>query len=201
MKNKILVLITAALLSSCGNGIEWPGVKAPSPPTRKRVFVSNARVDGNLGGVSGANALCNTYATNARIGGNWRAWISDTTNNAINNINDVSPWYLVNNTSLIFATKASIVASGPDLFIDMDEYGNRVNPAETVWTATDNTGNYDAAGNTCTDWTANAVVSGSYGFLSIATCGTTSQYCWTWNPAGVSSVTCDNLNHIYCFEQ
>src|SRR5262249_60032996 len=52
-----------------------------APGTCKRVFVSSGvpAPSGKLGGVTAADTFCQTTADGKRLGGTWKAWISDTT--------------------------------------------------------------------------------------------------------------------------
>ena len=41
-------------------------------------FITNETFDGDLGGIAGADALCQNAADNAGLGGSWEAWIAST---------------------------------------------------------------------------------------------------------------------------
>lgn len=43
------------------------------------VFVTSKRYDGNLGGVEGANEICQEHAEAAGLPGEYKAWISSST--------------------------------------------------------------------------------------------------------------------------
>jgi len=65
------------MLSQLGNA-------AGGAITAKRAFVSSgATYTGNLGGISGADAICQGLANGASLGGNWKAFLSTSTTNAI----------------------------------------------------------------------------------------------------------------------
>lgn len=49
----------------------------------KRAFVTSTTYTGNLGGISGADALCQARADAASLGGSWIAWLSTSAINAI----------------------------------------------------------------------------------------------------------------------
>src|SRR5262245_2730644 len=91
----------------------------PCFPSGKRIFVTSTPYTGDLKtngagmtGLHGADNLCGLAATAAGLGGTWTAWLSSSTVDAIDRINDVGPWYLVDRCTLVFNNKASIVTSG-----------------------------------------------------------------------------------------
>src|SRR3989344_7858176 len=47
----------------------------------KYVFLTSTIYDGNLGGISGADAKCQARANTFNLGGTWKAWISDSNTN------------------------------------------------------------------------------------------------------------------------
>ena len=71
----------------------------PSPtPAPKRVFVTSTTYKGNLGGLAGADAKCQTRANAASLGGTWKAWLSDSTTSAASRLTQsVSGYILLNN--------------------------------------------------------------------------------------------------------
>ena len=80
---------TACSVGSCQNGScaaltpQSPPPPPQSPPCGAggpcRVFLSSATYDGNLGGLSGADAKCQGLATAAGLPGIYKAWLSDGT--------------------------------------------------------------------------------------------------------------------------
>lgn len=163
----------------------------------KRVFVTNATYDGDLAaaggktnGLEGGDALCNTAATAAALGGTWKAWLSDGTTRALDRITGNGPWKkLDSGRTVVFNNKANL-STLPMARIDFNENGVSVLSAgtsEPVWTGTVTGG--AAAANTCTGWTEGVTALGSYGDAS-----DTNQ--WTgWTSGG-----CSNPHRLYCFE-
>jgi hypothetical protein len=162
--------------------------------SNKRLFISSQSYSGNLKlngqgatGVGGADNLCNGLAMGQRLGGTWKAWISDSTTNAIDRIADVGPWYLLNGTK-VFNNKAGL--SGNALAtIDINEAGNPL-AGGVVWTGTSKTGTQQA--NNCNDWTTeDSTVFGTDG-QPVFPDGWSDEY------AGAG---CDSKLGLYCFEQ
>ena len=60
-----------------------PDAGALSPDDRRRVFVTSGLYTGALGGLSGADQICQTEAANAGLVGNWIAWLADDTNSPL----------------------------------------------------------------------------------------------------------------------
>src|SRR5262249_27131858 len=65
------------------DGVEFKanqnGVPTPTPtlPPPRRVFVTSLTYTGNLGGLAGADALCQARADAAALGGTYKAWLAD----------------------------------------------------------------------------------------------------------------------------
>src|SRR5512138_2168345 len=124
----------------------------PAPPTvRHRVFVTSVVQAGNLGGRSGADALCQRIAIGRAMKGSYRAWLSDETTSAYDAITDAGPWYTTGD-DLAFASKSELL--GAPLVPLLDEYGgypSNVGDAR-AWSGSDATG--IATGNDCQGWTS-----------------------------------------------
>jgi hypothetical protein len=169
-----------------------------SPPNVKRVFVTDAQLNGDLktagggtSGLDGADRICAAAAAYGHLGGTWVAWLSTSTVNAIDRLTDNGPWYLVDGTTLVFPNKAAI-ASLPMTVIDRDELDALPSGFnENVWTGTNASGAL-AGTDTCTDWTnGTAFGYGSGGKY------THSDSVWTDG----SPSSCANAKaHLYCFE-
>lgn len=161
----------------------------------KRVFVTLGNWNGaSLGGLAGADAKCLIEANASNLGGTWRAWLSDSTTNAIDRINDVGPWYLVDGVTVVFANKAAISSSNPQVVIrnrDGTLPGGRVITA-TASSGLKKPGSFQ--GGYCTDWTASTGGSFFYGEPTLITNG------WWTNSSWMD--TCGNFGYaLYCFEQ
>lgn len=193
---------------------------APGPTpnsSAKRIFVTSLSYTADLAsegsaatGLLGADSLCNEHAKQASLGGNWVAWLSTSTEDAIDRIADVGPWYLVDRLTKVFPSKFQIPA-GPLVHIDVDELGKHVS-GEMVWTGTDSHGHYDistrhdpsitiTSGNNivlngCANWT-----SAANGWNDWAATGWTSSL-WTGASWDLDSADpCYAHHRLYCFEK
>ena len=129
---------------------------------KKRIFVTSTTTNGAFGGLLTANATCAARASAAGLGGSWKAWLSDDFGNAVTRIVDVSPWYLVDRTTLVFSTKSQMINGNPTAPLNQTENG----AAATVdfWTGTDSNGTKQTAAGYCKNWlTADGGVSGCTG--------------------------------------
>jgi hypothetical protein len=163
----------------------------PAPP--KWVFVTNESWNGDFvtaakggSGLASGDKLCAASAVLGNLGGNWKAWLSDGTTNAIDRVGGSGPWYLVGGGQA-FADRASL-AGAPSVPINHTQYGTALAGDNLVWTATAN-GTFDSLD--CYEWTSGK--NGDFGNVGNAN-GTND---WTAN----NGVYCDGAHHLYCFQQ
>ena len=79
--------------------------------TRHTVFITSARYFGDMGGLSGADTICQNAATAAGLSGTWKAILSDSTTSAESRLN-FNGGIIYNNA----ATPAIIANDKADLF-------------------------------------------------------------------------------------
>jgi hypothetical protein len=69
--SKAVYAIATLALASCA------GMRDSGPPTTFFITSATPMTSGNLGGLAGADAICNKLATDAGVGGrNWHAYLS-----------------------------------------------------------------------------------------------------------------------------
>ncbi|WCL50085.1 DUF1554 domain-containing protein [Leptospira sp. GIMC2001] len=156
------------------------GNGASSENTRKYIFVTQGTSNGNLGGVSGADTICqneknNNFASLPGVGTDYRALIVDDTNRracangnpncvttAGNNIN----WVLQPNTEYFRSTPTEVslfTTNAAGIFV----FGNLSNPfnntaSDKWWTGLDS--DWRSAGDRCLNWSdLSSLEQGSYG--------------------------------------
>lgn len=161
-----------------------------------RVFVTSGTYNGaQIGGVGGADQICNDLADTAGLSGYFKAWISNEGNSdPLDRFDQGAVEYqLVNGTKVAddWADLVSCTGSCLDAGINLDEDGNA--PSGTrAWTDVRSDGGDDTGGN-CSDWMAGtAGFNGQYGIIG-ATDST-----WTDSSGGVP---CNNTYHLYCVQQ
>jgi hypothetical protein len=155
----------------------------------KRIFVTSVKFDGNLGGLAGADAKCASAAAGANLPGEWRAWLSNGTTDALDRIADVGPWYLVGGLDRVFNNKANLTTT-PLAPITRNQNGeSRGWGSADVWTGTRAGGTRGV--QTCQNWT-------SATFQDTGLTGTSaSDTDWTEDLNGA----CNAPRSLYCLQQ
>ncbi len=187
---------SAAATAGSDGGSRTTGGDATTAPAPKRVFVTSTMFGGDLGGVDGADAKCGTAAQAAMLGGVWKAWTSSSTEDAIDRISDVGPWYLVDGKTRVFNNKANLLTA-PLAPISLDETGHAWDgaPYYGAWSGTSDQGTRDTGygEDYCLDWT-------SGGGNDYATTGDPASASQSWGGGGAGA-PCSNENSLVCFEQ
>jgi hypothetical protein len=151
------------------------------------VFVTSTTYNGNLGGLAGGDAACQTRATAAGLPGTFRAWLSTNAVSAGSRfVHSTGPYRLVTGTTIADdwsdLTDATLAAA-----IDRTEIGTQV--PSLVWTGTDASG--QTTGSTCVDWTSSSSA-------SIARIGSAAATDSGWTSTNNDS--CTNSYRLYCFQ-
>jgi len=167
----------------------------PEPPSAagKTVFVTNASVLGNFGGLSTADALCQQEADAAGLTGTYKAWLSSSTQSPTSRMTKSLDGYVLPDGTLIANDWGDLtdgtIQNPINRFADGTLYG-----ADSVWTGTQADGSN--IGNDplwyCEDWT-NQYADDSTGF------GATNYTNAYWTEE--SAMYCDITARFYCFEQ
>lgn len=147
-----------------------------------RIFRTNLSYNGNLGGVTGADSICQSAAAAASYGGFWRAIISDSTWSASDRL--IVSYPVVRATDGVTTVAASNLWGGG--------LNNSVSTTgEYNWTGSDSMG-VRSSGLHCNDWTTGSIsYYGRWGF-SLNADGQ-----WISH----SNTTCNASHRIYCLEQ
>ncbi|MBK8262717.1 MAG: hypothetical protein IPK80_15455 [Nannocystis sp.] len=173
----------------------------------KRVFITSARLRGDLktegGGVDGqdgADRLCGAAAAAASLGGDWVAWVSTSTSDAITRLPSDARWTLIDGATQVFQDRLAI-SSGPAHAIDMTEAGVSLLPSADlirVWTNTTAVGrnSTDGQNDACGDWTDQTGLA-AVGVLFDPSLGGGPGLHWTDTK---QPAPCGEQLHLYCFE-
>jgi len=165
-------------------------------PLAKRVFVSEASVSPNLGGLTGADTLCTSLAQTAGLPGVYKAWLSDETTSAKNRLAHSSiPYARVD--GVVVANNFADLTDGSLLApINITQNSTPVRGlglTVLVWTGTTADGS-TIAGRTCNNWTdatnTFAATAGGPGSTNGSWTNTEELGC-----AGFGS------RHLYCVQQ
>ncbi|MEM6988840.1 MAG: hypothetical protein AAF721_00035 [Myxococcota bacterium] len=159
-----------------------------SPEVGYRVFVTSTAFQGDE--VANADAHCQDAADDAGLTGEWVAWVSTADLDAIDALTPGAGPYIRADQAIIAVDNDDLVDGGIDVPIDLDEYGDPVDPSQPVWTGTDADGMLHA--HNCINWvTGNATEYGRLGYTSVDSALWTSTY----------QDQCDTFARLYCFER
>jgi hypothetical protein len=167
-----------------------------APGMCKRVFLTSAvpAPSGKLGGLAGADAFCLSTATMAKLGGTWKAWLSDTSGSPSTRFTQATVPYRLLDGSTIASNWTSLTSGTLMHVINVYEDGTPVAAGVTheVWTGTTPTGTY--SGNACANWTNDTAMAPN------ADIGLSNQTSASWTR--IYMQFCDRTTlHLICFEQ
>jgi Collagenase NC10 and Endostatin./Collagen triple helix repeat (20 copies). len=172
------------------------------PPSfcRKTIFVSSySWPNGNLGGLSGADSVCQQLATSVGLAGTYKAWLSDSTISASTRLtHSTMPYFTVNGR--LIANDWQGLTSGNILNgINVYENGVSLSDLKATQTIILTGTKYDGSseGENCLNWTS------STSFPYSAYGGYCNQVGTLWS--GVGYYDCSNVNNkyysVYCVQQ
>ena len=177
-----------------------PGVGISASP--KAAFITSERFDANLGGVTGADAKCQSAANVAELGGTWKAWIAaseDDQSVPAARFTFSVRGYQTLDGRFLGGSRLDPFPVGLLTPLDTDENGQVLIDLSTAgaWTAVrannDSTRDAGRAGvRTCSDWTSN-----TFGELGEFGRPESTDNLWT----NASDANCSGLLRLYCFEQ
>lgn len=168
-----------------------------SVPVRvRKVFVTSQSWTGALGGVVGADQKCQAAgdAVTALSGRSWKAWISETGSSPLDRFTKDGKFVRIDSVEIAgtFDRLFDPYYTQLDAPILLDESGVRVSSAAQAWVATQFDGTPYGSSFDCADWTdGNAGVNGLTGQAAA------SSSAWTVG----AYPSCDQPQHLYCFEQ
>ena len=165
----------------------WP----PQPPRDRLVFIGWEATDGNMGGLAGADALCQAWAEQCpdAPAGEYKAWLSDDTESPSTRFTKDGQFKLING-SLVARSWADLT----DLYIGVPiaydcDYGI---VQGSVWTGTSFDGTPATSAGSCENWSTGDPAWNAYQGSSLMRTS-------AWTIAGQDD--CDDLAYLYCFQQ
>lgn len=192
-------LLRWSISSICGTTTD--DVTISFAPNWKNVFITENNVNttafgtGNLGGLAGADNICQTRAAAAGLSGFYRAWVSSSSLSAATRMTHFDGEYRLINGTKIADNWADLVDGSIQHPINVTEYGLTIPGTIPVYTGTNTNGSTDSP-NTCSDWTSSSGttwVRGGNGGVSNGE--------WTfWVFAGCDGNWGTGWK-LYCFEQ
>ena len=200
----ILLLLLLLLIARCRACRPSPGDGGEEPS--KVVFATSETFNGNLGNFAGADAKCQSAASNAGLSGTFKAWISGHidsvangggTQHVANRMNHSTTAYVLPGGTKVADDWGDLTDGSLAHGIDRNESGGSV--SGSVWTNTtpaglafDHRRDCGPAASAADVWgSADQFESGHFGNV-----GDTGA-AWTSN----TNTACNNSFHLYCFEQ
>ncbi|MDO8429963.1 MAG: fibronectin type III domain-containing protein, partial [bacterium] len=160
-----------------------------TPNNLALVFITSSTYSANLGGVAGADSICQVKADSVSLGGSWKAWLSDSNTSAASRFYHSPVFYKTVNGSTIANNWSDLTDGSISSYLYVTEMGANAS-SFAAWTNTTFGGS--ALGNSCINWTSiSSSNSGGYGFASNLNSG--------WTQSSIS--TCNTTSRLYCFEQ
>ena len=167
---------------------------ASAPVRVRKVFVTSQSWSGALGGVVGADQKCQAAgdAVTALSGKTWKAWISETGSSPLDRFTKDGKFVRMDSVQVAgsFDRLFDPYYTQLDAPIALDESGVRV--TAEAWGATQFDGTPYGSTYDCAEWTDGTAGASGLTGLSSATSS-------SWEVG--ASRTCDQPQHLYCFEQ
>jgi hypothetical protein len=191
--------------NSCGNSAPAVLIQTTSACTvTAGVFITSTSSTANLGGISGANSICQSRANAASLGGIWKAWISDNTSSPSTSFTHSATPYALPNGDIVANDWAGLTSGNLLHQIDRDEFGNYLTLTEGICNAWTNTNADGTLSNTviggctgsCSNWTDGSS-------CTAPVCPETGNNTFTnsyWTVYCGAGCSC-NIYHLYCFKQ
>lgn len=161
------------------------------PP--KKIFTTSGTYDGNLGGITGADSICQTTASQAGLSGTYKVWLGDDTQNPFNYLPHNEGKYTLVDGTVIANDWQDLTDNSILVPINKDERGSVISDATMLaWTGTPEAGDTRPDKN-CQNWTSRDQYQGIQG--RVGSLLSTNR----WYRGSIYS--CGYKEHLYCFEQ
>jgi hypothetical protein len=175
----------------------------------KIVFVSSQTYTGNLGGLSGADANCQTLAAAAGLSGTFKAWLSDGSVNAATRLAHSTVPYTLPDGTLVAKDWSQLTSGALVSYIEETETGGLPPPSNTfcgcegpdagpssaaAWTDTDAMGALVDPAFDCSNWTSAVSPNSDWGAVYPPSAA-------DWASSCSGAPGCGAFASLYCLEQ
>ncbi|MCE9580125.1 MAG: hypothetical protein K8W52_43820 [Deltaproteobacteria bacterium] len=161
----------------------------------KWAFTTSTTINGNTGGLAGADAFCQARATAAGLPGTYMAWMATDAASPSTRFTRATVPYVMpagNGVVVTLADDWADLTDGTiDAFFNRNELGAVV-ASNIPWTNVKANGTVYMAGGDCVAWTSTG--SGQSGWSGYSD---TPDQGWTQN----TTTTCNILHRLFCFQQ
>ncbi len=188
--NKLLTMIPAAAL------LTVLATPAHADDNEKTVFATSASFNGNLGGLTGADAICQAEADDpASIvpAGTYLAWLSDGTDSPSTRFTKTAHPYLLPDGTKIGEDFFDLTDGSILHALDIGPTGKSLG-LTYYWTGTNADGTAAQYFQTCDGWTADPLVN----FRGMAGSILRGPSLWS---SGFADIRCPIHNKLVCFQQ
>jgi hypothetical protein len=200
--NRTVCAGTGNTTSVCCNGACWDGCCGSDGATAScQVFITSSVHTGALGGLSGADGICQARANAAGRPGAYKAWLSTGDESPSTRFRQSArPYVRVDGTQIAPDWAALISPPGDiDATLNVSETGSTFGTIQFAWTNTNLDGTPATADQTfnCGNWTNDTVNAGVIGGADVATSSWTNygtSFCPVAENSGVG-------RRLYCFQQ
>lgn len=175
---------------TCVLDIEYVKITVYYTPNAYKIFTTSSSYDGNLGGLTGADAKC--QASVGTLTGTYKAILSDGSNDAKDRLIFVPGVQIVNTLDQVLATDSTGLWDG--LIDNPANYTDSTAPTMfDAWTGTNSNGT-KATGFMCNSWTSSS--NGFSGLAGVPSDTSTNTY-WI----AIGGATCDLMRALMCVLQ
>ena len=163
----------------------------------KYVFVTSQAYSSNLGGLEGADAICQAHADRANLPGRYMAWISDNTGSPSTRFNRVPTDYKLVDGTIVANGWDDLTDGTLDAAINLHEDGTVPGVGlQRPWSVTNTDGTY-TNGPSCNNWTLD-----DGPVINNVMRGSVSQTNSTWTATSSNSCAASShTNSLFCFQQ
>jgi hypothetical protein len=182
---------------ACGKGCGVGKCTAGACPALI-VFATANTWDGNLGGVSGADAKCQQAAVAAGFHGQYKAWLSLGLNSAKTRLSGAAKPYQLPNGVVVADTWGAFMSDTHKAPINRTETKTDLPATQFAWTQTKTNGDaYPPADDPCAGFTTGSTTAHKHRPGRVFAVDAT----WTEPPGFQAMQACSVKDHLYCIEQ
>jgi len=162
------------------------------------VFVTQDTHNGNLGGLEGADTICNEAANDANLPGNYYAWLSTSDSSPSERFEPTNRSFVMPNNVMVANNWDDLIDGMLITGIGVDQFGGPVEVAigcssGYVWSATTTSGELNGIHH-CLNWTTfSPSFEGHTGIPGLPDA--------TWTESPCLPQGCAANMHLYCFQQ
>jgi hypothetical protein len=171
-------------------------VRAAFSPPPNYVFTTSTTQTPDFGGRSGADSICAKLAANAALPGTYKAWLSTSTENAIDRLGTASGWVRTDGKPVVNSVDDIAPTSGLfDVPPNVTADGSAYYATAGVWGGAPNMTTPGKDATNCTDWKSNSA--SASGIVGISGDSAAGSFFDTW-----PDTSCDStFTYLTCLQE